>query len=199
MGNDHNSCLVVAVQFLEDLENLLGVFFVQSAGCSSQKIIAGFLAQTSGDRNPLLLTAGKLIGVLAPGCFQTNFTKEFVNAQGILAEIGANLNVFINGKLLEQIVLLKNKAQIVTSEFTSSSSERPVNGWPLKVISPEVTESRPLMTFRRVLFPLPLGSQNDNEFPFFDGQIDVFKSLGFDIAGLIDFGYIGHGDHKVSS
>ena len=59
------------------------------------------------------ISAGKLRREISLASLQSNFFKHLLRIQRVLADLQGQLHIFQGGKILDQIVKLKHKADIV--------------------------------------------------------------------------------------
>ena len=94
---------VVAVQFAEELHDLAALVGVEVAGGFVGENEGGLVDEGAGDAEGLLLAAGELGGV------EVFFGDVAVGAR--------DLEVFVDGEVVEEVVALEDEAEVLSLEF----------------------------------------------------------------------------------
>ena len=98
---------------LQQLEDLLAGLIVQSSGRLIAKQQLWILGQGTGDRHSLLFTAGELSRKVTRTIRQTNSSDRLIDIQWMLADLCGQFDVFLDRQILDQIIKLKDKTNIV--------------------------------------------------------------------------------------
>ena len=115
MGDYDNGHSVNAAAILKKLENLLAGDIVESTGGFITKKKLRVLCKSTGDCNTLLFTAGKLSRKVIHSFRKANFVKNRLRVKGIFANLGSKLDIFLCGKVLDKVIELENKSDIVAA------------------------------------------------------------------------------------
>lgn len=119
--DDDQRHLVVAIQFHQQVTQRLGGGVVERAGRLVGKDEAGPIDQRAHDGDTLAFPAGKLAGAMGESMAKTDALEELASAFGGIggraAGVGqcGNENIFQHGTLGQQMVRLKNEANLLVA------------------------------------------------------------------------------------
>ena len=88
---------------------------VQGAGWLVAQQQLGILGQGPGDGHPLLLTAGELCREVAHPVRQPHGAQHLRRVQGVPADLSGQLHVLQGRQVRDQVVKLKDKADVVAA------------------------------------------------------------------------------------
>ena len=117
MCHDQNRGAVFLVDFLQDAHDVLRICGIQCPGRLIAKQDLRIFHQCPCDGASLLLSTGKLRWKFISMLPDSQLFHQFLQVKGITAEILTDLDVLIRGQVRNQIIKLKNKAQILSPIF----------------------------------------------------------------------------------
>ena len=117
MGDDDDRNALLAAGILQQLQDLLAGFVVKRArGLVAQKQL-GILGQCAGDGHALLLAARKLRRKVGEAFTQADLAKRLFGIERIGADLRREFDVLKRRQVRDQIVELKDKADIGATVF----------------------------------------------------------------------------------
>ena len=112
MGHDDDGILILAVDLLDQFQDLLGGFIIQSPRRLIAQQNVGVLDDGSAYSRSLLLSSGNLIGQLVFMIPKSQHVKQFVYIKRRVAQISAYFDVLLHGEVADKVVLLKDVSQM---------------------------------------------------------------------------------------
>ena len=121
VGN-HNNGFTLLVELIEQRKDLFGGDRIEVAGRFIGEHKVGVVDQRSRDRNPLLLTTGKLRWTMVQAITQTDSFGECDRSgpffwSDITLVIERHLDVFDDTQLLDQVIGLEDKSDSLRSDI----------------------------------------------------------------------------------
>ena len=98
---------------LKQLENGLAGIVVECTGRLIAQKQFRILRQCTGNRNPLLLTAGELCREVVKSFGKPDFNQSLLGIHGFLANLCGEGNIFECRQVLNQIIELENETDFV--------------------------------------------------------------------------------------
>ena len=113
---DHDDGVAVLfVDVFDQLQDLLGRGIVQRAGWLVAEEDVRILHDGAADGHALLLATGELVGQLVPVLVEPERVQQLVNIQRRVREIGADLDVLLDVQVGDQVIELKDVAQVLAA------------------------------------------------------------------------------------
>ena len=115
MRDHDDGVAVLFVDVFDQLQDLLGRGIVQRAGRLVAEEDVRILHDGAADGHALLLAAGELVGQLVPVLVEPERVQQLVNIQRRVREIGADLDVLLDVQVGDQVIELKDVAQVLAA------------------------------------------------------------------------------------
>ena len=115
MRNKDNGVAVFFVHALDEVEYLLGGLVVKRARRLVAQQDVGVFDYRPADGGALLLAAGKLRGHLVPVLPQAERFEDILRRQGLVGKIRADLDVFLDRQVRDEVIRLENIAQVLAA------------------------------------------------------------------------------------
>ena len=115
---DNDDCCACAVEFFEHLHDLRGGFAVQCAGRFVTEQNIRLIDERTRNRCTLLLSAGKLCGVMRQTVGQSELCRQCIKLLcRHMRELCRKKDIFRGGQLREQVEKLEHKADMPQPEI----------------------------------------------------------------------------------
>ena len=203
MGDHDDGLSVFGVHPSKKVEHLFARFRVEvSGGLVAEKKLR-VRGQCTGDRHPLLLSAGKLGGkMITPLAQADHLQRTFrVERSGPVVESGGHLHILESGESGDQIEKLKNEAHVGASEPGQLRVARFVERerFTLLIVVGDLSLGRPVHatddiqkgTLSRTGLP-----EYHQQFSPIDLKIHLVESPHFQLAHRVDFRHIFQGQYR---
>ena len=190
MRDDHDGHTGFVRGILQQFENRLAGIVVQSAGRLVTEQQFRILGERARDRDTLLLTAGELRREIIDAGSKSDLGQCFPGVHRILADLRGQRNVLERGQVLNQIVELKNKTDLVASVggqlagvvFGNLFTIEKYSSFGERVHAAKDIQQRGLARAGR--------ADDDTDLTFFNLKRGVAQCLNGDFSHMVDFFYV---------
>ncbi len=197
---DLNNCGAFIIEALEQIHNHFALTGMEAAGWLIGENELGITDDGASDSDELLLTAGELVWVesfLADDLETVEDIGDHTVALGFFdVAVGKReIEVFRNGQIIEQMILLKNEANVFLVQLNALAIVEPMDFviGKLKVALPGAVEHSNDAHERGLAcagWP-----HNGDEFALTDFEVDPAQDPRFASAGFIKLFDIDHSNH----
>ena len=179
-----------AAGILQKLQDRLSRIIIQRSGRLVAQKQLGILRKRPGDRHPLLLPAGELSREVSDPLRKPHLFQGLRRVQRILRDLGGQLHVFQRRQILDQVIKLKHKADVISA----------VGGELLLRVGGDLLPVQDHAPFRQGIHAAQdiqdrglscAGRADDHaELPFLDLKIHIPQGLDVHLAHMVDLFHI---------